>query len=67
MIIDVKELSRISDFDEVDEALLQMKLDSIEELIRAYTNNNFQNRKIRFSAPSKANRIEGWCEYIKEG
>lgn len=67
MIIDVKELTKISDFDGVDEAVLQMKLDAIEELVRAYTNNNFQNRKIRFSAPSNANRIDGWCEYIREG
>lgn len=67
MIIDVKDLMRMSEFSNMDETVLQRKLDAVEELVRAYTNNNFQNRKVRFLAPSENGRIVGWSEYLKKG
>ena len=67
MAIDVKELMRISDFSNMNETVLQRKLNAVEELVRAYTNNNFQNRKVRFSAPSADGKIFGWLEYLKQG
>lgn len=52
MIISVDELMRMSEFSGMSETTLQRKLNGIEDLVRAYTNNNFQNRLKRFSAPS---------------
>ena len=67
MIISVAELKRIPEFSGIGESILQRKLDGIEELIRAYTNNNFQNRNIRFSAPSINGVIKGHLSYLKVG
>ena len=67
MIISVAELKRISDFSGISDSILQRKLDGIEELIRAYTNNNFQNRNIRFSAPSINGIAKGHLSYLKVG
>ena len=52
MIVPVSELMQMSEFTGMTEAVLQRKLNAAESLIRAYTNNNFQNRLIRFEAPS---------------
>jgi len=54
MIISVNELKQMPEFADKSDAVLQRKLNAIESLIRAYTNNNFQNRLIRFEAPSSA-------------
>ena len=67
MIIDVKDLMRMSEFSNMDETVLQRKLDAVEELVRVYTNNNFQNRKVRFLAPSENGKVVGWSEYLKKG
>ena len=47
MIISVEELKAYSEFANKNDGELNMLQDSIEELIRKYTNNNFQNRNIR--------------------
>lgn len=46
---------------------LQPKLDAIEILIRKYTNNNFQNRFIRFTASSEGKKIMGVSPFVKIG
>lgn len=43
------------------------RLDAIEQMIRKYTNNNFQNRNIRFSAPSNDRTLYGVSPFIREG
>lgn len=43
------------------------KLEGIESLIRLYTNNNFQNRKVRLNCPSKDNYLLGYNPYLKVG
>ena len=55
MIISVEKARNLIGFPEswTDEKI-QMKLDAIEQTIRAYTNNNFQNRDIRIQADIRA-------------
>lgn len=67
MIITVEELMEMSEFSGISESYLKSKLDAIEQLIRAYTNNNFQNRLVRFSGASIDNMIYGTSEYLKVG
>ena len=53
MIISVEDLKKLlPDCENLNDSLLEMKLQAIENLIRSYTNNNFQRRTCRFSAPS---------------
>ena len=49
MIISVDEFKKFVQTD-LPYEVLEAKLSALELLIRKYTNNNFQNRKIRFSA-----------------
>lgn len=49
MIISVNEVKELINCDWAD-AKIERKLKSIEQLIRQYTNNNFQNRNIRSTA-----------------
>ncbi|MDO5361971.1 MAG: hypothetical protein Q4F03_04895 [Eubacteriales bacterium] len=68
MIISASELmKKYPDFTGQDESILQEKLDGIENLIRKYTNNNFQNRNIRFTGDSLGNRIFGGHPFIRVG
>lgn len=54
MIMTVAELRQFVTTDEEDSAL-EIRLQALELLIRAYTNNNFQNRGIRVEADIRAN------------
>lgn len=67
MIVSVNELIKNPDFSGQDSSILQEKLNAIELLIRKYTNNNFQNRNIRFLAPSDGNVLYGSCLFLKAG
>ena len=49
MIISVAEIKELTGCDWID-AKIERKLKSIEQLVRQYTNNNFQNRDIRSTA-----------------
>ena len=46
---------------------LTLKLCAVENAIRAYTNNNFQNRFVRFTANSLGNRLLGTSDFLKVG
>ena len=50
MIISVEMAKSLIDFGEWTDAKIEMKLKSIEQTIRAYTNNNFQERGRRCTA-----------------
>lgn len=66
MIISVdefKEYVTTSDADQV----IESKLLAIELLIRKYTNNNFQNRNIRFLADSVGTILNGSSPFLKVG
>ncbi len=68
MLISPKELKEYDDrFSNIDDKKLEKKLKSIESTIRKYTNNNFQNRKIRFIASSINQELNGFCPYLKVG
>ena len=51
MIISVEQAKKYIKTDEIDE-VLEVKLQALELLIRKYTNNNFQNRNVRFVSPA---------------
>lgn len=68
MIISAEKLiSYDESFADQDLDILQEKLDGIEVLIRKYTNNNFQNRNIRFSASSDGYILNGSSTFLKVG
>lgn len=67
MIVKAEDVVQLPAFKGMTVAQLQAKLDAIEVLIRKYTNNNFQNRHIRFTASTIGNRIKGVSPYIKVG
>lgn len=54
-------------FNGMDATRLKRKLEGIEKSIRSYTNNNFQNRMVRFEARSAGNSIYGSSPYLKVG
>ncbi len=57
MIVSIDTLRSMSEFNGESDESLQLKLDSIESLVRAYTNNNFQNRFVRFVCSSVDNQL----------
>lgn len=50
MIISVERIKQLVTLDGWTDEKIRMKLDAIEQTIRAYTNNNFQNRGFRVQA-----------------
>lgn len=67
MIISVEELMKMTEFDDLSDSVLKRKLNAIEDLVRAYTNNNFQNRMIRFDAPSSDAVLHGKYNLFQVG
>lgn len=67
MIVPVEELTSMSEFSGKTEDELKKKLKAVEQLIRAYTNNNFQNRNVRFEAASLKDRVFGTSPFLKVG
>ena len=67
MIVKAEDVVQLPEFQGMTVAQVQKKLDALEVLVRKYTNNNFQNRKIRFTASTTGNRIKGVSPYIKVG
>lgn len=68
MIISVEKLKNVYNlFKDENDTVLKTKLDGIESSIRLYTNNNFQNRKVRISCPSINNYLDGTSPYLKVG
>ena len=67
MIVSVKDLRELPEFSGKSEKALEKKLKAVELLIRAYTNNNFQNRFVRFCAKSLGNRCFGSSPFLDVG
>ena len=66
MLISAGDLkSRYIKFVDIDDDLITRKLSVIEHAIRKYTNNNFQNRLVRFSASVEGGVIKGTSPYLK--
>lgn len=67
MIVALNEVMDLPEFDGQEVSMIDEKLNAIELLIRAYTNNNFQNRYVRFTAESHDNRLFGTSDFLKVG
>lgn len=68
MLITAYELKQnYKQFENIDDGLIFRKLAVIESAIRKHTNNNFQNRNIRFIADVKEGVIQGTSPYLKVG
>lgn len=67
MIVPIDELLALPEFSTQNEKYLNSKLKAVEELIRSYTNNNFQNRAIRFEGASVFDRVYGTSPFLKVG
>ena len=66
MLISAGDLkSKYKKFVNIEDDVLTSKLSVIESAIRKYTNNNFQNRLIRFSASVENGVIKGTSPYLK--
>ncbi len=59
MIISVADLRKQVNCGSTTDDVIATKLDAIEAVIRAYTNNNFQQRGIRFCGFSEDNSVYG--------
>ena len=67
MIVSVDKVMKLPEFVGQTESVIAEKLDAVELLIRAYTNNTFQNRYVRFTAASLGNRLFGTSDFLKVG
>ena len=67
MIVKVEDLMILPEFNGLTADFLKMQLESIEQMIRKYTNNNFQNRNIRFLADSVGTILNGSSPFLAEG
>lgn len=67
MIVSVDKVMKLPEFVGQTESVIAEKLDAVELLIRAYTNNNFQNRYVRFTAASLGDRLFGTSDFLKVG
>lgn len=60
MLITTSELKALyPEYEQFDDVLLKRKLEAIEQAIRVYTNNNFQNRTVRDVYYSRGNMLVG--------
>ena len=67
MILAVEEVMKLPEFATQNEKVIEQKLNAAELMIRAYTNNNFQNRFVRFIADSLGSRLLGTSDFLKIG
>jgi hypothetical protein len=64
MIISVTGLRNQIDCGTATDEQITVKLEAIESVIRAYTNNNFQQRGIRFAGSSEGQSVYGSSEFF---
>ena len=67
MIITVEDLKKQVNCGDVADDVITAKLEAIEAVIRAYTNNNFQQRAIRFAGSSDGFSVYGVPQFFTEG
>lgn len=67
MIISVEDIKKQIDCGTATDDVIATKLEAIEAVIRAYTNNNFQNRGIRFEGYSDGSSVYGSTMYFSVG
>lgn len=67
MIITVTDLKKQIDCGNATDEQITAKLEAIEAVIRKYTNNNFQNRAVRFFGKSSGMDVYGEPQYLSIG
>ena len=67
MIITVEDLKKQVACDTVTDDLIAAKLEGIEAVIRAFTNNNFQMRSVRFAGRSEGSCVHGDPRFFVAG
>ena len=67
MIITVEDLKKQVNCGTAEDALIKNRLEAIESVIRAYTNNNFQQRGVRFTGRSEGAYIYGDPRFFRVG
>ena len=67
MIISVQELKAMSKFANFRETELEREMQAVEQAIRSYTNNNFQDRCKRIECASLNGILQGTSPYFKVG
>ena len=67
MIITVADLKKQVDCGSATDEQITVKLEAIEAVIRKYTQNNFQQRGIRFSGYSSGTKVYGEPRYLNIG
>lgn len=67
MIVSIEKLMEMPEFSDQLYDVWKEKVKAVELLIRAYTNNNFQNRHVRFTASSSGNYLFAASDYLRVG
>lgn len=67
MIITIEQLKNQVKCGTVADDIIITRLEAIESVIRAYTNNNFQQRAIRFSGRSEDSAVYGSPQHLAVG
>lgn len=67
MIISVEDLKKQINCGDAADEIIKTKLEAIESVIRAYTNNNFQQRAIRFAGRSESMTVYGKPQFFTVG
>lgn len=67
MLWTIKDLQEMEEFKDISEKKLKQKMNAIEVAIRGYTNNKFQNTKVRFEGQSRDNVLFSYNDNIKVG
>ena len=67
MIISVEQAKKLIGLKNWSDERIQMKLDAIEQVIRSYTHNNFQNRGIRSDCAVVSQKVKGYVPGLNVG
>ena len=67
MIISVEQAKELLDLKNWSDKRIQMKLDAIEQVVRSYTHNNFQNRGVRADCSVIAQKVYGYVPGLNVG
>lgn len=67
MIISLEKIKASANCESMTDAQIIDKIESIEDIIRNYCNNNFQNRAIRFYTAIKSNYLLYCSPFVQDG
>ena len=67
MIISIEEIKAMSKFSNCESSDLKREMQAIEQAIRSYTNNNFQDRNKRIECASLGGLLQGTSPYFRVG